>query len=481
MKFDEGKRRPSLLDPESWGGEVARKGFRFQDEVALSYLPRWLSHEGFTEMASELMGDVEARFFVPGIGFVREFMETKDHLVAPSEFWKEVDRFRELHEGAPGTYRWYTLVSCGLSESLHPLRNSLRRVRGGYGFYDPGSAIQDQSYTDYEKQVLKHSGRTVADARFLFEMVLLESDFSSGSFGDGNFIGSVGTHLPQFCHVSASQLKGVATKARALLARGNNIPLTRIEIETCFAECGGVRELVDARPVFLEVSTQPRNHLSQKIEFDWVTFFGGEERVFPPPEDWNRIVEELEQTRDWIITGRRKRRIRLSGEQRLPVFMAIGAAFPATAGFVLEYENRDGIWKTNAYPDENTPPYDWVAEYVGSGGAKEIAVSVGVAKNIKSQVESDLEGRGLATLPKLHLFNEKPVLSDNHANLAVENAKRAIDKAVTAAKATKVHLYVGGPAQFALFLGHRLKAICELQLYVWSRQGAYSQACRLLP
>ena len=161
--------------------------------------------------------------------------------------------------------------------------------------------------------------------------------------------------------------------------------------------------------------------------------------------------------------------------------MAIGAAFPAIAGFVVEYENRDGIWKTNAYPDKCTPPYDWAAEYVGSGESKEIAVSIGLTKNIKSQVDSDLEGRGLAILPRLHLISENPVLSDKQVNLAVENAKRAIDKAVTAATATKVHLYVAGPAQFALFLGHRLKAICELQLYVWSRQGAYFQACRLLP
>ena len=481
MKSDEGKRRPSLLEPESSGGEVARKGFRFQDEVALSYFPRWLSYEGFTEMASELMGDLEARFFVPGIGFVREFIETKDHLVAPSEFWKEVDRFRELNEGAPGTYRWFTLVSCGLSESLHPLRNSLRRVRGGYGFYDPGSAIQDQSYADYEKQVLKYNGRTADDARFLFEMVLLEADFHNGSLGDGNFLGSVAEHLPQFSQVTSLELRKVAAKLRALLVRVNNTPLTRIEVEACFAECKGIRELLATRPVLLEVSAQPRDRLGRRIDFDWAVFFGGEERKFPPREEWNRIVEELRQTRDWVIAGRRTKRLHLAGEQRLPVFIAIGAAFPATAGFALEYENRDGIWKTNAYTDESTPPYDWTTEYVGSGESKEIAVSVGLAKHIKEQVVLDLEGRGLARLRRLHLISETPVLSDKHVNLAVENAKRAIDNAVTAAKATKVHLYVGGPAQFALFLGHRLKAICELQLYVWSRQGAYSPACRLLP
>jgi hypothetical protein len=386
-----------------------------------------------------------------------------------------------MHDGAPGSYRWFTLVSCGLSESLHPLRNSLRRIRGGYGFYEPGSAIQDNSYEDYEKQVLKHNGRTAADARFLFDNVLLESDFSTGPFGDANFIGSVGDHLPQFSHVPASQLRDVATKVRALLSRGNNTPLTRIEIETCIAECEGIRELLDARPVFLDVSNQSRNRLAQKIEFDWMVFFGGEERVFPPPEEWARIVKELTQTREWVITGRRSRRLRLSGEQRLPVFMAIGAAFPATAGFVLEYENRDGIWKTNAYPDKSTPPYDWAAESAISGVSKEIAVSIGLTKNVKSHVVSDLERRGLARLPKLHLISDTPVISDKHVNLAVENAKRAIDKAVTATRATMVHLYIGGPAQFALFLGHRLKAICEFQLYVWSRQGAYSPACSLLP
>jgi hypothetical protein len=89
-----------------------------------------MAMEGFTSMLREGMGDVEAKFFVPGRGFTKELVEVKDHQVPPADFWKEIKRFQQLDAGSPGEYQWFTLASAGLSESLHPLVNSLRRLRG---------------------------------------------------------------------------------------------------------------------------------------------------------------------------------------------------------------------------------------------------------------------------------------------------------------------------------------------------------------
>lgn len=476
MSPDASRPRPSFFDRESSGGAIAREGFRFQDEIALSYIPEWLGHEGFTEMISEVMGDVEAKFFVPGIGFIREFIEVKDHSVTPSEFWKEIDRFHELHGGAPGSYRWFTLVSCGLSDSLHPLRNSLRRLRGAYGFYDKGSTILEHSYADFEKWVLRHDGRTTEDARFLFEMVLLKDEVSKGFAGEANFIGSMTEHLPEYNQVSAVQLKGIVSGLRTLLNRGDQRRVTRPDIEVCFADAGGLEGLRD-RPVHLEVSRQSRSNLGKHIEFDWAPFFGGDDRKFPPAEEWVRMIEDLSQTKEWVLEHRKKKRIFLSGEQRLPTFMAVGSVFPAVAGFVLEYQNRDGLWKTNAYPDTET--YNWRLDFTGGMSSEEIAVSISVMRNIKEQVCSDLDRRGLGGIPGLHLFNEAPLVSAEQTNAAVEAGKREIGGAAARVGAKTMHLYVAGPAQFALFLGHRLKAICDAQTYVWAGPSGYSPACRL--
>ena len=476
MSPDASRPRPSFFDRESSGGAIAREGFRFQDEIALSYIPEWLGHEGFTEMISEVMGDVEAKFFVPGIGFVREFIEVKDHSVTPSEFWKEIDRFHQLHAGAPGSYRWFTLVSCGLSDSLLPLRNSLRRLRGAYGFYDKGSAILEHSYADFEKWVLRHDGRTTEDARFLFEMVLLKDEVSKDFAGEANFMGSMTENLPEFNQVSAIQLRGAVCGLRTLLNREDQRRIARTRIEACLAEAGGIGGLRE-RPVRLEVSGKPRNNLGKHIEFDWPHFFGGEERKFPPSEKWVRMIEELSQTKEWIVEHRKKKRIFLSGEQRLPTFMAVGSVFAAVGGFVLEYQNRDGVWKTNAYPDSQT--YSWKVDFRGGTSSEQIAVGIGVVRNIKDQVCSDLDERGLGGIPRLHLFNEAALVTAEQTNAAVEAGKREIGEAVARAGAKMMHLYVAGPAHFALFLGHRLKAICDVQTYVWAGPIGYSPACRL--
>ena len=60
---------PSLLEAESRGGDVNERGKMFEAAVILSSIPRWMAMEGFTSMLREGMGDVEAKFFVPGQGW----------------------------------------------------------------------------------------------------------------------------------------------------------------------------------------------------------------------------------------------------------------------------------------------------------------------------------------------------------------------------------------------------------------------------
>ena len=74
---------PSLLSAESRGGDINEGGLDFQMAVLMTYLPRWLAMEGFTMLIREASGDFEVKFFAPGHGYVREFLESKDHSVTP--------------------------------------------------------------------------------------------------------------------------------------------------------------------------------------------------------------------------------------------------------------------------------------------------------------------------------------------------------------------------------------------------------------
>ena len=133
---------PSLLDNEARGGDTAEGGFSFQENLVVARVPRWLRREGFAQMIREAMGDAEAQFFVPGPQAAREFVEYKNHQVAPSEFWAEVARFQTLDRAAPGTYEQFVLVCKGMSPGLQPLLSAMRRVRDALPFYE-GSTIED--------------------------------------------------------------------------------------------------------------------------------------------------------------------------------------------------------------------------------------------------------------------------------------------------------------------------------------------------
>ena len=169
---------PSLLEPQSRGGDIAEGGFSFQDHIILARIPHWLAQDGFTAMLRENIGDVEAKFFVPEQGFVAELLEVKVYSLQPSHFWKEIKRFKEIDTGSPNTYRVFILVSTGISKDLEPLVNGLRRVRNPKDFYEQNSLISTNSLKDYIK-IVKKSGGTEEDAEFLLKKVEIEFDWST--------------------------------------------------------------------------------------------------------------------------------------------------------------------------------------------------------------------------------------------------------------------------------------------------------------
>ena len=95
--------------------------------------------------------------------------------MTPAEFWKEVERFQELDEGAPGAYKQFVLGCCGVSEGVRPVVNALRRVRDAYPFYTGVDEIRDASFGDFVEAV-ERADRSREDAEFLFSKVQVEAD-----------------------------------------------------------------------------------------------------------------------------------------------------------------------------------------------------------------------------------------------------------------------------------------------------------------
>jgi hypothetical protein len=468
---------PSLLEPQSRGGDVGEGGINFQAEVVLSFIPKWLRMEGFTSMLREGMVDTEAMFFVPGRGYRKEAVEVKDHSVIPSKFWAEFDRFKELEAAAPSEYQWFTFAAAGLSQELRPLANGLRRIRDPYAFYE-GSAIMDNSYEEYVRLV-KDAGRNEQDADFLFRRVLIDGSLSTArDHGFALFQYSLQEHLPGFRDLPGSMLRDVYADLSAFVKGRRNKPIFRSELERVLRNRISERDLPPPNPVRIHTAFDELETEADRtaLRFAGAHFFGAGPEGCPPPEAWNsRLMGELRETKDWILKHRQTRRIALTGSRRLSSSLAIGSVFSAVAGFSVEMTYREGtLWATDAHAGSDTPDYPIAPDDLSHlAKADRLAVSVGIIRDIAAEVEGSLSLSGLGDVPTLHIKGGIPLISPQQTNLAVGKIKRLISGALSITGARQVDLFFAGPAFLALFLGHRLNATAPVQCYERIEPGRY--------
>ncbi len=296
--------RPSLLEKESRGGDVNEGGISFQAGVVLSYIPRWIAREGFTAMLREGMGDAEVKFFAPGHGFKKEFIEVKDHIVQPAEFWAEIDRFKEMEVGSPGEYQWFTLATAGLPSTLRSLVRTLRRIRGPYGFYDEDSALMRNSYEEYARKV-QALKRSREEADFLYKKVLIEADLSMHrSHGKALFKQSLRDHLPYHQDMPDRVLDDIYAELATFVQSRRNQPISRRELEEKLREKVPADFLPPVRPIQVRtIASEDEADLDTlALALAWAPFFGGAAREYPPPRIWNeRLLGDLRGAKDWIL------------------------------------------------------------------------------------------------------------------------------------------------------------------------------------
>ena len=464
----------SLLAPQATGGDIAEGGFQYQANWITARIPAWLIQDGFTEMIREALGDVEAKFFVPSVGLSREFVEYKNHLLRPREFWQEIETFWEKNQQSPDSYQRFVLACTSVSDNLKPMINALRRIRDAYSFYDEEQQIQYSSYEGFVK-IVKNLERPKEMADFIFSKVHFEIDLTDAEDRPrALFRETLLNHYPIFENFP-TKLSGAAYSHLAELIRSRkNQPVYRQELEDAIWK--EVEEKDKPKPVIRIHTLHDENGNKGSddcLQLDWKSFFGGPDRNFPPPEEWNQtVLGELGVTKEWLISTKRSRRIHLSGHRRISASVAIGSTFSAVSGFTIGMETKDGICWTNNHPMEDTPNYQWKHTQIKGKSTDEIAVGISIGRDIINDVEQYLETIQLQG-NRLYLLGDVAILSDAHGNRAVQKAKLIIQEVVTKAQTKKIHLFLAGPAQFALFLGHRLNTLGEIQCYEWSPPSQY--------
>lgn len=480
MTMSEDRPTPSLLEPQSSGGDRAEAGFSFQESILLVKVPGWLAQDGFTAVIREAIGDIEAQFFDPRKGTQKECLEVKNHHVSSTKFWNEIKRFYEIQAGSSKTYRQFSLITTGVSDKIKPLLNGLKRYRNPEKFYSDSPAIQRNSYKDY-LEIIERLGQTEEIARFLLDKVSIETDWSSAkTHAESLFNQSLLEHFSEYEEVPTRTLKKVYEALSSLVRKRRNKPIRRKEIEAIFREQLPAELNPSEQSIKLLTKTNTSSiSETTALQFEWVAFFGGEARDYPTCEEWQSVlIKDLHRTQDWIVKHRCTRRIRLQGSRRLSASVAIGSVFSSVAGFSLDVEYRGELWATNAYPTPETPDYA-LQENSAEGESDEMIVSVGILRNIASQVERSRPDLELQNIPSLHIQGDQAITSAEQANLIARKLKDLISAKVSDYSIRIIHLFLATPAPLALFLGHRLNAIASVQCYEWIGSNRYIPTCQI--
>lgn len=472
---------PTLTKRDATGGQVAATGLQFQTNVALAYLPGWLAHDGFSSMIVESMGDTEAKFFVPGAGFLQEFVEVKDYALSPAPFWKEIDRFIELDEASPNTYRRFVLVCDGVSPTLAPLVNALRRVRDPLKFYERQSPIGAASYSEYANNVKKLK-RTDADARFLFDRVVVDTDLAAAKQnGASVFSTALCSSMGEYNAVATHGLHSAYVHLKDLIEKQMNQPITRQQLEATLRASLDATQCPSPRSVHMHTMIQDDDERHPTaLRFKWAQFFGGEARSYPPQAEWDKaILGDLKSAKEWTVQNRSSRAIKLTGNRRLSTSFALGSVFSAVAGFSIEIESRGGeMWRTDDHSAPGTPEYPLRADVI-PGTEPGLVLVLSIGRDICGQVKGCLASLGLEKATLLHLCSGHPIISAQQANLAVKLIKENCTDVLEQNRPGTIHLFLFGPAFLALLLGHRFNATAPVQCYEWVSSGRYDPSCRV--
>lgn len=470
--------KPSLLEPESRGGENAGRGFDFQDFFLVSQIPYWLQWDGFISLLREGIGDIEVEMYLPGNNESIELIEVKNYRLTLGIFWNEIDRFYAVDQGSPNTFRWFRLVAPEISDEVTPFQNSLRRIRSPYKFYPENSGVIQNSLADFICQCDK-ANKPNEYANFLFNRVLIDTGYStSQESGEALFRQNFGKYLPEYQLVSYSL---VSTIYHALLnlVTPYNMPITRKAIENTIRQYIPSDQTPPFAPVCLHTTTQNDEIERKELVFEWSEFFGETARVYPETEKWNTcMIEDLNSTKSFILNHRSTRTIRLTGCRRLSATIAIGSVFSATGGFTIEMKHRDNWWYTNnhAETEDNLPI---LIELPQSRG-KNLIVSVGIPYDIKQDVENYIRNQwNSPSLPFLNINCARCVQNAQQANSIVAQIKDAVRQALLMTQATEIHLFYATPSFIALLLGHRLNATASVQCYEHVIADNYVATCKL--
>ncbi|PZO10752.1 MAG: hypothetical protein DCF25_20215 [Leptolyngbya foveolarum] len=211
------------------------------------------------------------------------------------------------------------------------------------------------------------------------------------------------------------------------------------------------------------------------MQIDWTNHYSKTPFKIPTPEMWEqRLFPELLTLKREIRDNYTGQTIDLRSKLSLPAALALGYTFPETAGYVLQIEQGQDLWRTDTRPASASLK---VVKSQGEKG-KNLLVGIGITSNGWHCLESFAASAEQNFDAVVYLEPEKGVSSrlissDAEAVAYAMDAKDLMRSQKQAYKATCIHLVLFAPAGFAVFLGHWLSRLGEVIPYEWNEPDYY--------
>lgn len=455
----------ALFERQATGGVVARNGFEYQDAFLLEHIPRFLAEAAFAGAVSEVLGDIEIRYFRPGGGSYCVLYEAKRHQLTKTEFWAEVARFRELYEKSPEEYVRFVLLCGDFVGEFQPLFGKLTRYRGPAAALNADSSIRATAEADILDSIGK-LGQTPEMARFVLDRV------SFARYRDDYVDAGFGTQLEKYLpNLNLTRLETTAFRAKCkdLVDKSVKGLVTRADIESALVESApSVADEWRVTPSILQLS--PREFELGHLTLD-VSAFNGPERVSLEPSAWIQLQQSLGKIGEFLHDSRGRRGLQLSAKHRMSLACLLGYCFSATRNFTLTLEHNGQLFDT-AIHDKASGPFFSVHEDAATTLGTDGVASISFPNGSNFDVAVNVDAFGLSTSPKLSLTSPSAVTDIASLNTAVSEAKVALAQFRGRHQLKRIHLFIKAPSIFAMALGHRLNGVCDIQLYDWA-DGRY--------
>ena len=478
--MSENKKDNSLLAPAMMGGIVGAGGYDFQARYITCHISEWTKNTEFRSFINEGTGDVDLNFQNKIGTHYKHHIQIKNHHVTPSELKEVVKNFYEIDKKFPGLYSQFTLASLTVGDSIKPLINALKRLRGASSFFEDNPESLAGTEDDIDKIIINldlQNESSFVKEKLFFDTPL--SDYNNDSYALTVFKGRIIDHpLYQDFHkqildsLYAYLFKELAAK------RGESLDNTFLEDLLKNAFSHSIKPATPKKVINVHNWNKQKFELAPDYEFDYSLEFDRDTRKIPKTDFWkNNIEVDFKNLKPSILENTVDRTILFQGQATLSTGIIFGKVFPANSGWVIEYKQPQSEfpWNSNAVPI--SPNFKFTYEEIDNKGSDLLFVInvTGDARNavLKANVDLKLNAKGILILGP----TTPGSLSISNAGEAVGIATFAKDKLHTTIQAQntkRTHLFYFGPQAVALFLGQRLTSVGEISIYEYQDPGYVS-------